>query len=192
VEDEPSLPFYDNFSAERYGWPYGTVAGDYMDIARSLAGGVYRWDGSAHENSYSIAWPDLVVSGRFTITVDARHIDNDLDDSGIGVAFTNDEGTRFYVFRLNNNYYSVYFVDPQAGWVEIIPWNTSSVIRPGEFNTIRIVVDNDDYEYYINETRVTWFTDDRMDAGSPALFAEIFSGGASASFEFDNFSVTSP
>lgn len=187
-----TLPFFDDFSVNAYGWPIDFDNGDYADTTYAIDHGVYKWTVYAHQNAYSIAWPNLPLLTDFTVAVEAKQIDDNLDDSDYGIIYRSGDGQEYYSFAISNTLFSVYFYNKSSGWEEIIPWQSSSDIRAGDVNVLKVVSSNGIIAFYANDTLLIQFSNDRLTEGRPGLGVDVYTAGETGTFEFDNFSVTTP
>jgi hypothetical protein len=184
------LPFFDDFSTNAYGWQTGLVHGDYGDTNYEIISGAYRWTIISHKNASSIALPDLPALLQSTVTVDALLVEGGLDDSSCGIIYQSIDKQKYFLFVISNLQYGVQFHDNAAGFLEMVPWSLTYATIPGGVNQLKLVVTNNIYDFYINDIMVTRFVDSRIPDGSPGLYVGVF--GTDATYEFDNFSVTSP
>jgi hypothetical protein len=185
-----NLPFFDDFSTNLYGWQMGLVHGDYADTNYEIVSGVYRWTITSNKNAPSIAWPDLPALSTFTLTVDAQLTGGWLEDSSVGVIYRSSDGQEYFLFQVSNLQFNVTFHSNTSGFRDMIPWSLTPATMPGGVNRLKLIVTSGFFDFYINDTMVTRFIDDRIPEGVPGLYVGVF--GKNASYEFDNFSVTNP
>lgn len=187
-----TLPFFDDFSISKNGWPEGSYQSDYADTTYTIVSGKFQWTVKANKGVFESAWPDLAPLSSFTLTVDAQQISGTPDQSGYAIIFVGSDGEQKYVFEISNNHYEVFYYDTTTDWQTIAPLTVSNGILPGKVNHIKVVSADSHFTFYVNETNLFKFTDDRLPMGQPGLGAEVFNAGDTSVIEFDNLTVTNP
>lgn len=186
------VPFNDDFSSARYGWPTNFEIGEYSDTNYEIIDGVYRWTVNSHKNSYTTAWSDLEPVSNFTVIVDARLVSGKAAETDYGLIYRRVDGEGYISFAIRNSKFSVYLYSKTDGWKKLVAWTYNKAIQPGEVNRLKVVLKDGTYTIYVNDTQLTQLKDLSISEGKVGLGVNLYQPDDTAIFEFDNFTVTSP
>jgi hypothetical protein len=184
--------FFDDFSSDINVWPVGNYPGDYADSTYTIESGVYKWSVVSHDTANERVWQDLDPLVNFTVTVDAKQTTSNADDCDYGIIYRQSGDGTLLSFTVSNVDYSVYSYSDADGWVEIIPFTSSSAVMPGAYNQLKVVGSNGYYEFYANDQYLTSLNSSLLTDGQLGMNVDAFSGGLTCEFEFDNFSIATP
>jgi hypothetical protein len=186
------LPFLDTFDSIQNGWPTGFYSGEYADRTYSSVNGKFHVLTQANKVAFVWTYPDLQPLANFTVEVEAQLVSGKAGDHGYGIVFLAPSGTKKFLFEVSEDAYGVYYDEDATGWQDIVKLTSDAAILPGKVNTLKVVGANGYYTYYVNDTKLYSFTDNRIPEGQLGLACDLFTAGETAEFEFDNFSVTRP
>jgi len=143
-----SLPFFDDFSVSKNGWPEGSYERGYADTTYAVASGKFQWTVKTSTGVFESTWPDLPPLSSFTLTVDAQQISGKPDPSAYAVIFEGSDGEQKHVFKISNNHYQVFYYDRNTGWQTIAPHTASNAILPGKVNPIKVISADSHFTFY--------------------------------------------
>ena len=190
--DESNVVFSDSFKNNKNQWAEGENDGDYADAFYMFQDGVYHWRVYSYQLANVTSWPDFSIDGDFTMSVQAKQLTDSPDDADYGLILRSPDNYAFLSFTVSNQDYSVYVFDENSEWVEIVPWDSSDVVRPGEYNELTVQRVGYDYTFSVNGEELATFTYSDFTEGQPGLNVDIFPEGTTIEFEFDDFLVTAP
>ncbi len=183
--------FYDDFSYDSGAWPMGYYPGDFGNVTYEIKDGVFEWTLESIDGVNQRAWPDFGSVMNFNAIVDGRQTQGDLDECDYGILYRQDSDKTFLSFTVSNQDFSIYSHTEADGWVEMVPWTNSNDIFPNSFNKLEVVRDGFNYTFYINDRYMADVDFFDISDAQVGLNADVFDGGYTCVFEFDNFEITS-
>lgn len=184
--------YYDDFGYDQGYWALGYYPGDYADANYAIEDNVYKWSVYSHQTANERAWPGIDSLTDFSVIVDAMQTTSNADDCDYGLIYRRESDGKLLSFTVSNVDYSVYSYSDEEGWVEIIPWTSSSAVIPGAYNQMGVVRMGDTYSFFVNGEELTTFDYSGIYSGQVGLNIDVFSENITCEFEFDNFAVALP
>jgi hypothetical protein len=74
----------------------------------------------------------------------------------------------------------------------LIDWTETNTINVNSSNTLKVVGNGDQFNFYVNGTEVDSLRDSTHSSGTAGLAIELYDAGDQSTFEFDNFTIESP
>ncbi len=159
----------------------------------SLISGKYVADADLPAWNYS-RYNYKFTSNQYTITVKMKRTKGATTSSNSIILGVNSDPTNIdgYLFNYTSgSWVSVWKyngsnADTGSGTATaILPWKSTNAINSGngEYNTLKIVRDGSNYTYYINNTKMTDFSNSAYDPGY--IFIGGYAGGRQTKLEFD-------
>ena len=177
--------FHDDFSRQDSGWETGF----YDNGSADYNGGVYEvvssYQGATMWGAAFKDFTDVVIDVDATTTAGPA---SDNNDYGV-VCRLQENGDGYYLLISSDGYYAIYRGEGD-GFVPLVDWSHSSVVRQGNnTNHIQVVCDESNLTLIVNgdvmaETKDTTFT-----SGDIGLTATTYES-ASTKVHFDNLVVT--
>jgi hypothetical protein len=180
----------DTFDANVNGWPTGNVSSQYGTGNRQITGGKYRWDDTAHQGEVLYAFPKISSVGDFYLTVLGRRISGP-QGAAYGVMLRND-GINYYFLEIRDDQVFRFSRWYQHEWMTLINWTRAAAIQPSQANRLTVKAEGSHFTFFINDQQVGESDDNQLSGGRVGLETELFNGGDSAVFEFDNFELRAP
>lgn len=184
--------FCDTFDDNRNNWELGAGSSDLEESNTSIEHGKLIMDFSGKAvSSYTsgvIRWTSITDAYNFMLTITGK-INSVNRDVTWGIAFRGDQ-SGFYVFDIGNQgwYYFSSFVDSKH--TILIPVRSNSIIRWDEENTLTIIAEGDQFEFYVNGQLLDSFESSQL-RGSVIYLTTWLAEGATAVFEFDDLLIRS-
>ncbi len=182
----------DEFKSNKNNWIEGDYSGDYADANYQIANGVYAWTVYSNDVANVTSWPDMDFVGDFTATVKAKQTSDNYDDADFGLIYIVPDSNHFLSFTISNQDYSVYVFEEATSWTELVGWSHSDALLPGEFNDLIVTRSGDDFVFSANGQELCTITYSAISQGVLGLNVDIFPVGVTGTFEFDDFTVTTP
>lgn len=108
-----------------------------------------------------------------------------------GLVFrANEDGTEYYVFTVTDDgQYNVSLYQDEK-YTDLIPYTSSEVVRTGddEWNTFRVVMRGDEFDFYLNGEFLDTVTDDAIDSGYTGFF--FYNGTPDVEVGFDELTIS--
>ncbi|NPA93577.1 MAG: hypothetical protein GXO56_07860 [Chloroflexi bacterium] len=192
----------------------GTLTLDQVAVCETFDQDNYYWLSPASQNTVQIAqgalhWtvqtqkqviyrlpPVMREETDFAVSVEATPEQGAPEDACYGVWYrmklrTTPEGMEQsgYYFTVCGDAFAVYALLPKAkSWHFLVGWTASDAIKVGQTNQLGVIVQGNDFKFFINGTQVYEASDHFIDRGVIALGV---SPQKSAAYRFDNLLVLS-
>lgn len=143
------LKLFDPFNDNENEWIDGTIDDEYalMDISIN---GDYTWEISSKQGFVWWVYPSSNMVDDFYQAVDVVNTSSNRDaPRGLIFRLSEDEQAYNYFEIRDTQLFSVW-ANNQGAWTEVIPYTTSTAIRPGEINHLEVVSQNDAFYFLIN------------------------------------------
>jgi hypothetical protein len=181
----------DSFDGNRNGWSIGTSKSDELTTSQTI-NGKYVWIIKAKSQWLLIESPAKVQQEmNFYLSIDCKRVSG--NNSPCGFVFRDNNKGR-YLFRIRDLtqqylFFATYKPEGRKDFLNSDDWPKSPIIKPGDKNTLEVIVLGDRYIFYINDQFLDEFKDDSItSAGLPGIFVAI-DPGDEAVYEFDNFEL---
>lgn len=140
-----------------------------------------------HEKDvYFWAYPNAVIPQNVSVSVDAKLVDGD-EETGAGVICNYDYDTDNGIyFEITFDGFFVVLKKSDAGWEYLQEFTATDLVNGTDFNNIKAVCDNGSYEFYVNGTMATSFTDSTALGDETAIYGYTYFKPESVIL-FDNF-----
>lgn len=184
--------FCEEFDDNSWDWWTGSDISDLRTMTATLEGGKYTIDviGNAHSNYSSgvIQWFYIPDAENFTISIDGEIYSNNRDVSW-GINFWGND-LNFYSFGIGKEGW--YFLDmlENDDWKTLINTKSNNAIYWDGTNNLSIVVEDDKFMFYVNNTLIDSYESDYQMGDEISLFIQL-AEGASATYMFDNILLRS-
>jgi hypothetical protein len=178
-----------------------------FDVAGSwMAGEGANAAGSVKDGVYVMALDEFSIDDRFWTSGGLNFADavyevdampaSGADDNGYGMLFRVDsDADRFYIFKVSSDgYVFIALCNDGCAEQEMLvdrDWFASPAVIQGfgSTNTLRVVADGPEMEFFVNDIAVGRARDEALINGDIGLFGETFVPGG-LRVAFDNFKVT--
>ncbi len=185
-----TISLCDQFSSDQSLWWIGIEdTTEWGHHESSIANRKLRWVWEANQGLMHHE-TQVLTADDFEVTVSAKRVQGDTNGACYGIVFRESNTGYYWLKVCDSQTYSVFFSDPQDGWIEIL-MDTTDAIKPGAVNQITVIAKGKKFKIYINKTYVTEFSDSRLKNGQVGIGIETNSGETSI-FEFDNFVLLQP
>jgi hypothetical protein len=138
-------------------------------------------------DTYFWIFPDTETPLRVDLKVEASFVDGD-PETGVGMVceydYDTDQG--LYFETTFDGYYLVYKNTP-SGWEYLYDFTPTSRINQAGKNTIEVVCNDGEYEFYVNDSLLVKFEDEVDFGGDIALFGYTYANPGVV--RFNNFSA---
>ncbi len=186
-----SIVLCDPFDANENDWYTGEFDGGLITGEKLITGGKYRWDATAHEDAIWWSIPDVSLDTDFYITVEARRVSG-VENGQYGLLFRKTDDDNYAMFKIEDSQHYKFSVRHEGEWNTVIDWTETTTVRPGEINRITVIVQGNNYTFYVNDQYVDEITDERLSGGTAGMMMELVAEGDTAVFEFDNLEIRAP
>jgi hypothetical protein len=181
----------EEFNSNRNDWTEGTLSDEYGTATYTINGS-YLWEITAdkpvNQKSWALKAPNL---SDFTINVDATH-ESGAENASYGILFRVVDTDNLYYFSISDvGYYYVGLLQ-DGNWTTLIDWKETALINVNGLNQLKVVGNGDEFIFYINNQEVDNLTDSTFDNGTGGLAIELYDPGDISTFEFDNFTLSTP
>lgn len=185
---------YDTFDNNGNEWRSGEETNDYWVGKTAIEGGRYLWQVDEALDTF-IAWADFGQTEELTdfdVAVLAQRTAGEPENVCYGLFFRKsaegfDAGT-YALSVCENGYFSTLYYDENVGWENFQDWTLSDAIYLDQPNLIEISARGSNFTIFINNQEVAEFKDERLKAGSVALFIDFYAKEPGTVW-FDNFAV---
>ena len=185
----PTL-FSDTFDSNKNDWIIGNGDDEFTTITREIKDGKYTWDVSSKQSVIAWVAADTKPVSNFHLTVELKQVSGS-NQSDYGLIFREDADSNLYYFGIDDEgFFCLLSYDNE--WTDMIEFTKSSVILPGETNSLTVIADGPNFIFFINDQLVGRMTDDHIPTGTTAVAVELFEADLQAVFEFDNFELRTP
>ena len=157
----------------------------------SISDGVYVWDVTEVKLSHVIASqtiPDEKSVEDFLLSVDAINVSNN-PDLCYGLIFRANGLSSYWFTVCNSQRYRIFVTGisgEEATFRNLSDWNDSSVIKPDDWNQLKVIASGSQFEFYINDVQVEQIRDTALTSGTFGIVFEA-DKGESGQIWFDNF-----
>ena len=189
VHNEWITIYCDNFIDNRNFWE-STGSDDLSESAYQIEDGklVLDFTGTVNQSFLSgvIHWRAVTEADDYVVSVKGKII-SDFQNATWGINFCED-ANGFYSFMLTNN--GAYWLDlyEDDKWVPLVTMRYHSAIKWEEENELTILVDDDQFQFYVNGELINIVQDDSL-SGRTISLAIWTAEGVKARFEFDDLVV---
>lgn len=171
--------FTSQFNANASGW--SVLKGTWSIVSSSsyrTTGIVNKWSSIVHKDQYTTLDYQVTMK-RLGCLVCANAIIIRGTTSPLKTDYTWNKG---YSFQYSNNgYISVYEIGP-GGISALLDWTTIVGINANDWNTLRVIADENSFEFYVNGSLVWSGSDDTLKTGRVGI----------ATYRFNDVDDTSP
>lgn len=180
---------FEPFDNNHTSWDEGE-GGEMSRGVRTVEGGKYVWNLEALENFTRHATAMDVSAESFYLAVDLEK-----QTKGVGTINV------VYRFRDNSNYYDFGICEDgqsyqlwrqyQDDWEELIPCTYTETLHTDQPNTLTIIAQESEYNFYFNDQHVATWLDAFLRGGRAGVSVDLDTGQSNL-FQFDNFEVRFP
>jgi serine/threonine protein kinase len=185
---------FDNFDFNRFYWSTSSGANEYWKGSKFIENGKFIWKvEEAFQNFVSWTTPQgISEKSDFKLTVDVFLKSGQTDSACYGFWFRGN-GKDYYIFEVceNEKIFRVKLHSSDLGWETLLEMPGEKATKTGQVNKITIDAVGSFMNFYINDQFVGSVDDDRYLSGHIGLLVRLDKGD-SATYEFDNFTLTKP
>lgn len=168
-------------------WPTGEFSVQNATGSREVVGTKYMWQTTSASDVTVVAAPVMQPLVDFDVSVDALQL-SDSVKSKYGLMFRHSDPGNEYMFMISGwGAYSLSY--NHDGDYQVLSFPTSSsAIKVGEFNRLRVIGADSHFVFLINGEVVAEIDDETLSQGTVGITAEGYDEeNPDATFEFSNF-----
>lgn len=177
----------ETFDDNRNEWIVESQDNPYAQYSINVENGVYTLDYKAKSFALfqrnALTWFDLASAEDFALSSTGR-MDSRFQSCSWGVAFRANEDS-FFLFSLYNDNSYAFEIYENNTWISLISKRSYAGIRKGEDNTVAIIADGQDFEFYINDEFVNSFSGGLLQ-GNDILLVASAKEGVEVTYTFDD------
>jgi len=179
-----SVLYEDDFTAADPAW------GNYSDL--KIGNGVLTLLVNP-DSGYPLENQSGFFEGNYDVCVDVVQKNTDPSTSWASLLFWGIDYENYYLFQAATNGYVNVARKQKGRWLNPVSWiQTADTVRPGtESNNLRVVIKGNQVTGYVNGKEVLSFKGQPPDGGGLLGVYGNSPKDAAASYDFDNFKVTS-
>jgi hypothetical protein len=189
----PSKPetFMDTFDDNSMGWALWQTDDSSETGSTYIANGVLKFDIVEIKRNQvnSLVFPGE-TSTNYELSVDGK-IYGSNNNFSYGLFFRNSQSQpyRDYWFLVNDTQqYTVIYSDGSAPSIEqAIDWTYNAEIKPNDWNSLRVVVSDNNFDFYINGIKIASLSDSHHLSGRGVGLLISLDGNMPGQVWFDNF-----
>ncbi|MGC9348915.1 MAG: serine/threonine protein kinase [Anaerolineae bacterium] len=184
----------DAFETNANGWIVSEFEDDWGSMTREVVEGTYRWEIAASQAVGRWCTPELDGDGRdvgeFYVSVDAQRVSGP-ESAAYGLILRHVEGS-YYLFSVRDDGYFQFNLWYGYAWQPLLDWTQTTVVQPGEANRLTVLVQDGEFEFYINDTFVGKAENNQLPEGEVGLSISTAATEGTAVFIFDDFELWTP
>lgn len=185
--------FFEDFHNNANAWDSGYQKNDFWYGTLNIQHDMYVWNiKEFYDEDGVLSWRDYEKNnplGDFDMSVDGKLDTPEATHMCYGVAFRSSDTGEYIYSICDHQSFSVRYNEDGLERDEFLkPWTLSSVIRPGEWNTLAINARGDHFILWINNVVVFEFTDARLPRGKVSLLLNAHDD-IPGTILFDNFGL---
>jgi hypothetical protein len=181
----------DTFDTPNNGWPENERDDPLANIQWDFIDGKYRWAAQAKEGFVWWATPEIDDVDDFSASISITQLEGPAD-AEYGMIFRRTSDGEYYLFELREAGEYALFLFWQDNWWTLIDWMPIDTFQTGTENRIDILALDDIYYFYINDTLVDQYQDQRLPLGQVGLLVGLSNGGDEGVWDIDNFTLRTP
>jgi len=179
----------ETFADNRNQWQVESQDNPYARYTSDIKSGQFQVEYNAkffsNTSSSALTWFDVGEAKDFVLSVRGL-IDTRLTSTGWGVAFrADDEMKSFFLFSIYNDGSYALDIYENQGWGPLIGRRPNNSILPGQVNKLVILVEGQDFTFWINDQQVNRFEGGLLEESGIRLVVTAREG-AKARFAFDD------
>ncbi len=189
--------FFEEFDTNWNAWRVGEEDNEFWRGRTAIENGVYVWETTETLQTF-IAWgaannEDPEIYSDFTASVDGRLEEGDVENFCYGLIFREHPdglSSGGYVYTVcEDTYINLSYYSDATDWIELVEWQESSAVRPGDWNKIGVEAVGSEMTLFINDVQVAQASDSRQLTGFVSVLINVYEV-VPGTVWFDNFSVT--
>lgn len=110
-------------------------------------------------------------------------------DAGCGLIFGEETDVGFYKFEVYEDYYGLYAVPLEEGVPALVEGDPAGIVRPGDWNRLRVVRQGDTISVYLNGTLLGSASDTTYPGGNVGVSTSSFNEAGGVEVWFDNLTI---
>lgn len=175
--------FKDEFVDNRNAWFVGVWEEIETD---KIEDGVFKVIWAGNGSSYELY--ELRDLTNFIAEVDCKVLTGGADGS-CGLVFGQKPDVGFYKFELFEDYYRLFRVQAEGDPPILAEGNPEGLVRPADWNRLRVVKQGDRMRVFLNETLVADVSDPTFPTGKVGVSTNSYLEGEGVEVHFDNFII---
>lgn len=185
------LELFDPFNDNENDWIDGTIDDEFAFMDVSINGD-YTWEISSKQGFVWWVYPSSDMVDDFYLAVDVINTSSNRDaPRGLIFGLTEDYQAYNYFEIRDTQLFSVW-ANGQDGWTEIVPYTTATAIRPGEYNHLEVISQDDHYYFLINDQLVADATITYPGEGYAGVAVGLSYADEQSTISFDNYELRVP
>jgi hypothetical protein len=175
--------FSDEFVDNRNAWFVGVFQEIETDV---IEDGVFKVIWADNGSSYELY--EVSELANFIAEVDCRVAMGGADGS-CGLVFGQQADAGFYKFELFEDYYRLFIVQPEGEPPILAEGNPAEIMRPGDWNRVRVVRQGDRIRVAVNGFPVADVDDLTFPIGKVGVSTNSYKDGPGVEVQFDNITI---
>lgn len=186
----------DSFNDNSLEWSVGDIVGPWWLGTRSVANGVFNWDGTSEQGMDSCVNPDAADKQTYLsdeqVSARVNMVNQNLNGGyGLFIRSASDQST-FYSYLVAQGQFSFDELQKDGTWKYMIDWQTSPYITTSGWNTIMIQAVGSHFRLFFNDHLLAEADDDSLPSGLNGVMITAFAANEKIQIQFDDFKVLLP
>jgi hypothetical protein len=200
IDETPfwKIAFQESFDTNTNKWADSDITGDlssddWIRLSRRFINGVYKVEGQPRYGTPYWLFPTYSnLPPKFLVAVDAKQDGGDKKSGSYGIIFCYINPQNFYRFTIRDDQFFAVELKYDNNWITLSDWSKSNAIRPDEINNLKVIANNSQFFFFINNQYVGEINDNRLENGLAGLTMHLTAISDTYLFEFDNFTISTP
>ncbi len=182
--------YQESFNEDAGAWMQGDQSSEYGDFISSRKQNALLWEfQSKGQNWVHSEWlNDPLLPEESFIYRATFQVRSGPQGVGVGLIARLQDAQNYYLFEVyNNNQFGVYALE-NDDWQEISS-GEAPALRQNDWNSLYLVGDGGDYDFYLNDGLLALVSDARFSSGSAGLMVEVPEGATETAVMFDQVDI---
>ncbi|MBL6983543.1 MAG: hypothetical protein ISR58_20370, partial [Anaerolineales bacterium] len=172
-------------------WLEGEIDDEYAQITMTI-NGTYSWEISSKQGFIWWVYPTSEIVGDFYLAVEVINPSSNRDAPNGLIFRISENGDHYYYFEVRDTQLFSVWANDRGEWAEIVPYTTSTAIRPSDNNHLEIIAQGDEHFFFINNELVAEKTILSSSQGYTGVAAGLDYEDEHSTIVFDNFELRAP
>lgn len=185
------MTFSEFYDENAHGWAEGSESDPvYANSNWTFLDGKYLWEAKAYDGFIWWVRPDMEEFSDFLLAVTVKPVINP-ELGEYGLIFRQTDEMDYYLFELDGGGNYAFYIHYQGEWERLLGWKNSPEIVLGEENRLAVIAQGDEFLFFINNSFIDAYRDDRLETGRAGLLIGLSNPEEEGAWEFDDFEIRS-